>query len=392
MKICPVCTTENENSADYCSVCGTPLVDIEIHTEPEKELRNGDVKEVDYESEEEKKDEEDKKTAEEQNGNQGNHKKTPNKNPNKFLIGSAAVILLMIGGTVWAMSQKHPGTPPEKLTQEREAAKEEKETQPADQSTENPVPEQPVAESKTEQSEKEEPKPIENEIPAYQTMFVVNCEESTPLREEPAADGEILVYIPFGDPVSFMSNAENGFYEVSYNGETGYALAAYLSTTREERKPAQEEKPKEEEKTETKPEAPAEETIRVINCHTDITLRVSPSTSSAAICKIPLNAEVTFIGLAGNGFYEIAYNGHSGYALASYLTTPASLENVEGMTMTVVNCQKDITLRKIPDTTGEKITMIPLGATVTFKSTAENGFYYIEYDGKDGYALAKYLR
>lgn len=33
----------------------------------------------------------------------------------------------------------------------------------------------------------------------------------------------------WGATVSFLGTAENGFYMISYNGQTGYSLADYLA-------------------------------------------------------------------------------------------------------------------------------------------------------------------
>ena len=102
---------------------------------------------------------------------------------------------------------------------------------------------------------------------------------------------------------------------------------------------------------------------------------------------------------ASNGFYKVSYNGSTGYALASYLsvdpynhyvasTTAAASASWTGK---VVRCNEFITLRKTPSTKGEEITKIPLGAIVTVYSGADNGFYYINYYGIEGYALASYI-
>ncbi len=68
------------------------------------------------------------------------------------------------------------------------------------------------------------------EIPAeYKTMYVVNCTESISLRVSPSTQAQTIRQIPLGAAVSCISTAENGFYQISYLGDTGYALASYLS-------------------------------------------------------------------------------------------------------------------------------------------------------------------
>lgn len=138
-------------------------------------------------------------------------------------------------------------------------------------------------------------------------------------------------------------------------------------------------------------------TLYVVNCNESITLRVSDSTNAKEIKQIPLGAAVSFMENAANGFYKISYNGSIGYALASYLSVDPYDHYVASTTAStvwsgkVVRCNEYITLRRTPSTKGEEITKIPLGAIVTVYSGADNGFYYIDYDGFEGYALAGYI-
>lgn len=135
------------------------------------------------------------------------------------------------------------------------------------------------------------------------------------------------------------------------------------------------------------------ETCFVVNCKESITLRKSPSTKAEECCQIPLGAAVSYVGTAENGFYQVIYNGQTGYALASYLSFENEQDSQQQGTtyMEVVNCKESITLRKTPSTRGEEFCQIPLGAMVEYKGTAENGFYMVVYNGYTGYALASYL-
>ena len=150
-----------------------------------------------------------------------------------------------------------------------------------------------------------------------ETMFVSNCAESISLRESPSTQARALRQIPFGAPVTVLGSAENGFYQVIYNGVTGYSLASYLVSYQ----------PSESERL----ERPAGSTVSsntsggyrtmyCVNCREYITLRSIPSTSGADLAHIPLGASVSYVGTAENGFYEVIYNGRRGYALAQYLS------------------------------------------------------------------------
>ena len=61
------------------------------------------------------------------------------------------------------------------------------------------------------------------------TMTVVNCNEYITLREEPDTRAAALDRMPLGEKgVVFLGEADNGLWLVSYEGQTGYALAKYL--------------------------------------------------------------------------------------------------------------------------------------------------------------------
>ena len=150
-----------------------------------------------------------------------------------------------------------------------------------------------------------------------ETMFVSNCAESISLRESPSTRARALRQIPFGAPVTVLESAENGFYQVIYNGMTGYSLAAYLVSYQ----------PSESERLErpvgstvSSNTSGGYRTMYCVNCREYITLRSIPSTSGADLAHIPLGASVSYVGTAENGFYEVIYNGRRGYALAQYLS------------------------------------------------------------------------
>lgn len=139
-------------------------------------------------------------------------------------------------------------------------------------------------------------------------------------------------------------------------------------------------------------------TLYVVNCNESITLRTADSTSAKEIIQIPLGAAVSFMENASNGFYKVSYNGSTGYALASYLSVDPYDHYVASTTAAdlswrgkVVRCDEFITLRKTPSTKGEELIKIPVGAIVIVYSGADNGFYYINYGGIEGYALASYI-
>lgn len=223
------------------------------------------------------------------------------------------------------------------------------------------------------------PSSTEAKSVSYKTYYVVNCQESITLRNLPSTKSSEICQIPFGSAVSYIETASDGFYKIIYNGKTGYALASYLDLTPQDEPPALAPV-----NTNTYP------TYYVVNCQESITLRKSARTSSGEICQIPLGAAVSFVENAGSGFYEIIYNGKTGYALASYLS-PEQKSTSSDSYLQVVNCKESITLRKSPSTKADSFCQIPLGASVKYLEPAENGFCMVSYNGYTGYVLVSYL-
>lgn len=211
--------------------------------------------------------------------------------------------------------------------------------------------------------------------------------------------GSKSVTIKFGGDTETVveSKVESGTEEENVKLEessvVGMSAASETETEAVHSAPLQETQPQ----TAAVTQAQVLTTLYVVNCNESITLRVSDSTNAKEIRQIPLGAAVSFMENAANGFYKVSYNGSTGYALASYLSVDPYDHYVASTTSStvwagkVVRCNEYITLRRIPSTKGEEITKIPLGSIVTVYSGAENGFYYINYDGMEGYALAGYI-
>lgn len=160
------------------------------------------------------------------------------------------------------------------------------------------------------------PAPVTTAANYSETMFVSNCAESISLRESPSTQARALRQIPFGAPVTVLASAENGFYQVIYNGVTGYSLASYLVSYQ----PSESERLERPAGNSVSNNTSGYRTMYCVNCREYITLRSIPSTSGADLAHIPLGASVSYVGTAENGFYEVIYNGRRGYALAQYLS------------------------------------------------------------------------
>ena len=69
------------------------------------------------------------------------------------------------------------------------------------------------------------------EIDEEKAYYVANCNEWVNFRGCDSTNGEIIGEVPFGAVVEYVSDEQNGFSQVKYNGETGYIYSLFLSKT-----------------------------------------------------------------------------------------------------------------------------------------------------------------
>lgn len=147
--------------------------------------------------------------------------------------------------------------------------------------------------------EKDNSSPASGEAYNGNSLYVEGCDISITLRNAPSTNAAEITQIPVYTAVNFIGSADNGFSQVSYNGQTGYVLSAYLDTY--------------------EPQVYTGVKCTVTNCRTSITLRTSASANAKEIVQIPLGATVDYIESSVNGFYLVNYNGKIGYAKSDYL-------------------------------------------------------------------------
>ena len=311
MKYCKKCGKELKDGAKFCSACGTPW---------------GDEEQAEAQSQKPEK----KQAA------------APGKKKNLLIpiLCAAAFCLILGAGGVFSWNLLGSGEgglsiaavldkdkedsdrEKSRLEEDREEEEEEEEDQDAEKERDEAkrAEEESLKAQEEETTASESAEQTEAETAALQQteealasvsylLQVVNCNESITLRPGPSTSSGEICQIPLGAQVSFLSGAGDGFLRISYEGQEGYSMGAYLKAA-----------------------DGAYPSLQVVNCNESITLRPGPSTSSGEICQIPLGAQVGFVAGAGDGFYEIWYNGQQGYALSSYLGAAAQTEGTGGMT------------------------------------------------------------
>ncbi len=127
------------------------------------------------------------------------------------------------------------------------------------------------------------------------SLYVVLCDVSVSLRYYPSMDADVITQVPLGERVTFLADVGNGYLYVNYNGWEGYILSYYLDYY--------------------EPQNYAGDYGWIVNVDYTASLRSLPSTDSYAYFQIPAGAMVTNVAYANDDFYQVTYNGVTGYVL-----------------------------------------------------------------------------
>ena len=176
--------------------------------------------------------------------------------------------------------------------------------------------------------------------------------ENLNLRNQASLSGKILTTIPKGKTVTILSEKdENGWYKVSYDGKTGYAISNYIK-----------EGDSNSESTESTPSTP----VPIEGQPTEnLNLRDQPSTSGKILTTIPKGKTVTILSEKNaNGWYKVSYNGKTGYVSGSYFKVTKYEELEETVIWTgTVNTNESI-VYKTADTSATTLTTYHAGQKV----------------------------
>ena len=147
--------------------------------------------------------------------------------------------------------------------------------------------------------------------------------QATELMAGPAEEAGLLGSIPAVSQVSLTGQALDGYLEVSFNGQTGWADAAYLqiadtSGSTQLAQPAD---------TGVAPQ-PAAESVAVPAASnlgeqalttSNVNLRSQPNASAMVLDVVPAGSEVALTGSRANGYVNVRINGQAGWIDEAYL-------------------------------------------------------------------------
>lgn len=223
------------------------------------------------------------------------------------------------------------------------------------------------------------------------------------LRAEPALNATILDVMPSGSAVEIVGDPVDGFYLVSYEGQTGYAYGDYLSVGG----------------TGNGAVTTGGDMSEVNVVAGPVNFRTGPSEDDGIISVIPDGALVALTGDSIDGFYGIIYTDRPGWAYGDFIfgtsgdtedavpveepavpeapddsdepvvdeTVPAG-DTVTG-SATVVDGA--LNLRSGPGGDYAVVATLPDGAAVELLGAAQGNFQPLRFDGVTGWASADFL-
>ena len=192
------------------------------------------------------------------------------------------------------------------------------------------------------------------------------------VRAQPNTSAEVLGTLKKGTKVETYG-LKDGWYEIKYEGKTGYISAKYTTET--------------DPSTPTPAPTPEAKTVYTTE---NLKVRAQPNTSAEVLGTLKKGTKVETYGLK-DGWYEIKYEGKTGYISAKYTTetdpsTPTPAPTPEAKT---VYTTENLKVRAQPNTSAEVLGTLKKGTKVETYGL-KDGWYEIKYEGKTGYISAKY--
>ena len=204
-------------------------------------------------------------------------------------------------------------------------------------------------------------------VAASKTVYV---KTDLNVHEQPDASSKVLGTLK-KDTAVVVTEEKYGWYTITFNGQTGYISAKYTTET----------------DPSTPTPTPTPETKTVYTTE-NLKVRAQPNNSAEVLGTLKKGTKVETYGLK-DGWYEIKYEGKTGYISAKYTTeTDPSTPTPTPETKTVYT-KEDLRVRAKPDNTSTVLGVIKKGTAVETLDEI-NGWYLIKYNNQDGYISKAY--
>ncbi|CAN5805762.1 SH3 domain-containing protein [soil metagenome] len=205
--------------------------------------------------------------------------------------------------------------------------------------------------------------------------------DSIRVRSEPSYSGSVVTSVPEGWLVAVLDGPiDDGdgsqWYQVTARGQNGYMVSDYLA------RPGS---------SSSSSSTSGEVTVAAAaTTTTALNLRASASLSALILLVMPAGASVETTGSTQNGFSQLTYQGTTGWAYSTYLSTGSSPSPGEVISNAWV-IDGALNLRSGHSTSNIVLLVMPNGAQVGVTGSPQSGFTPVRYNGTNGWAFSIYL-
>jgi cell wall-associated NlpC family hydrolase len=137
-------------------------------------------------------------------------------------------------------------------------------------------------------------------------------------------------------------------------------------------------------------------TVGTVTANPSLNLRMMAVdvATSTILASIPKNTQVTIFSKNANNWYNVKYNGQTGWVSGQYLSLeplPVTTTPESDVTTKTVAASSGLNLRKTDVTTSEVLTTIPNNTQVVVISKNESNWCNVTYNGQTGWVSGSYL-
>ena len=205
------------------------------------------------------------------------------------------------------------------------------------------------------------------------------------IRSGPGTDYNILGSESTGKQLQRTGKTSNGWSQVSYNGQTGYVLDSFVTTTQ----PAASNNG-----TSTNFNVTAADGTVTVASSIGANLRSGPGQDYSVVATVANNTQLTRTGVSG-GWTQVNYNGQNVFISTNLLQgssgSTGSTGSSSGGSGTITGTGNGVRIRSGPGTGYGVIGAANSGNVLTL--LGQNGdWYQVSYNGSTGYISASYAR
>ncbi|HHD2752993.1 TPA: SH3 domain-containing protein [Clostridium perfringens] len=214
---------------------------------------------------------------------------------------------------------------------------------------------------------------------------IVKVNSTLNMRSGPGSNYNVIGTLRNNDKVEIIKEV-NGWYEIKFNGKSGYVSSQYVNIVEEG----------------SNEENPVEPPVSgnkqgIVKVNSTLNMRSGPGSNYGVIGTLHNNDKVEIIREV-SGWYEIKFNGKSGYVSSQYVTIVDGGANEENPVEPPVSVNKQgivkvnstLNMRSGPGSNYGVIGTLRNNDKVEILKEVD-GWYSIKFNGKTGYASKSYI-